>query len=115
MIEILDKYGNTLTDSGKVIILDKNGNIKKPAVSTGTVTSILTAYPIVGGPITTTGTISITQATTSTDGYLSSTDWNIFNGKQNSLGYTPENVANKSDSYTSVSYTHLTLPTNREV
>jgi hypothetical protein len=29
--------------------------------------------------------ISITQATTSSNGYLSSTDWNTFNGKQNAL------------------------------
>jgi hypothetical protein len=43
-------------------------------------------------PITyssTTGAIGITQATTSTDGYLSSTDWNTFNNKQAALGYTP--------------------------
>lgn len=33
----------------------------------------------------TTGAFSITQATTSTDGYLSSTDWNTFNGKQDTL------------------------------
>lgn len=41
-------------------------------------------------PITTSGTypnftIGITQATTSTNGYLSSTDWNTFNGKQAAL------------------------------
>jgi hypothetical protein len=40
----------------------------------------------VSAPITTTGgltpTIGITQATTSTNGYLSSTDWNTFNNKQ---------------------------------
>lgn len=35
-------------------------------------------------------------ATTSVDGYLTSTDWNTFNGKQNALGFTPEDVANKS-------------------
>lgn len=34
-------------------------------------------------------------ATTSVDGYLTSTDWNTFNGKQNALGFTAENVANK--------------------
>jgi len=32
-----------------------------------------------------TGAIGITQATTSTDGYLSATDWNTFNGKQSAL------------------------------
>ncbi len=31
--------------------------------------------------------LSISQATTSTDGYLSSTDWNTFNGKQDSLSF----------------------------
>jgi hypothetical protein len=36
-----------------------------------------------------TGVFSISQATTSTNGYLSSTDWNTFNNKQNALGYTP--------------------------
>jgi len=45
------------------------------------VTSIATTSPITGGPITSTGTIGITQSTTSTDGYLSSTDWNTFNSK----------------------------------
>jgi hypothetical protein len=36
-----------------------------------------------------TGAFTISQATTSIDGYLSSTDWNTFNGKQNALGFTP--------------------------
>lgn len=36
-----------------------------------------------------------TPADASHDGYLLSTDWVIFNGKQNALGFTPENVANK--------------------
>ncbi len=61
-----------------------NGTIVNPYLltsGTGTVTSIATAAPITGGPITTTGTIGITQSTASTDGYLSSTDWNTFNGK----------------------------------
>jgi len=32
-----------------------------------------------------TGAFSISQASTTTNGYLSSTDWNTFNGKQNTL------------------------------
>ena len=49
-------------------------------VSVGTVTSVTGSAPIAssGG---TTPAISISQATTSTDGYLSSTDWNTFNSK----------------------------------
>ncbi len=61
--------------------------------SVGTVTSIATTGPITGGTITSTGTISITQATTSTDGYLSSTDWNTFNNKQNTFSGTTNYLA----------------------
>jgi hypothetical protein len=51
---------------------------------TGTVTSVTGTAPIAssGGA---TPAISISQATTSTDGYLSSTDWTTFNGKQDAL------------------------------
>ena len=57
----------------------------------GTVTSVSASLPIssTGGA---TPTLSITQANTSTDGYLSSTDWNTFNNKVSSAtlaGYVP--------------------------
>ena len=42
-----------------------------------------------GGDLSANRTLSITQASTSTNGFLSSTDWNTFNNKQNALGYTP--------------------------
>lgn len=50
----------------------------------GAVTSVAATAPIQssGGA---SPTISITQATTSTDGYVSSTDWNTFNNKQAAL------------------------------
>lgn len=51
----------------------------------GTVTSIATTSPILGGTITSSGTISIQQADTSKDGYLSATDWNKFNNKQDAI------------------------------
>ena len=41
-----------------------------------------TAYTFTAPLILTGRTVSITQSTTSTDGYLSSTDWNTFNSKQ---------------------------------
>jgi hypothetical protein len=53
--------------------------------SVGTVTSIGTSGPLTGGTITGSGTIGITQSGASLDGYLSSTDWNTFNNKQNAL------------------------------
>jgi predicted heme/steroid binding protein len=54
----------------------------------GTVTSVATTGPLTGGTITGSGTIGITQATTSTDGYLSSIDWNTFNSKQAALTFS---------------------------
>jgi hypothetical protein len=51
----------------------------------GTVTSVGTSGPLTGGTITGSGTIGITQSGASSDGYLSSTDWNTFNNKQNAL------------------------------
>jgi hypothetical protein len=55
------------------------------SISVGTVTSVTGTAPISssGGN---TPAISISQATTSTDGYLSSTDWNTFNNKQAAFG-----------------------------
>lgn len=56
------------------------------------VTSVTATTPLssTGGA---TPDISISQANTTTNGYLSSTDWTTFNGKQNALGYTPVNLA----------------------
>ena len=73
----------TLTINGTTYDLSANRTW-----SVGTVTSIATTGPITGGTITATGTIGITQATTSTDGYLSSTDWNTFNSKQAALTFS---------------------------
>ena len=64
------------------------GAWENQTVTFGTVTNIATTAPITGGPITTTGTIGITQSGTSTDGYLSSTDWNTFNNKASASGTT---------------------------
>jgi hypothetical protein len=64
-----------------------------PATRTITTTAPLQG----GGDLSADRTFSITQSSASTNGYLSSTDWSTFNNKQNALGYTPEDVANKSD------------------
>ena len=52
-------------------------------------------------------------ASTSQDGYLTSTDWNTFNGKQNPIGYTPEDTANKATSLSGANNT--TFPTTQAV
>ena len=57
----------------------------------GTVTSVATTGPIQGGTITGTGTISITQSGSASDGFLSSTDWNTFNNKQGTISLTTNN------------------------
>jgi hypothetical protein len=55
------------------------------SISVGTVTSVTGTAPVVssGG---TTPAISMPAATTSVSGYLTSTDWNTFNGKSNTNG-----------------------------
>jgi hypothetical protein len=67
--------------SGQVLTSNGAGTPTWTTPTTGTVTSVTGTAPIAssGGA---TPAISISQATTSTNGYLSSTDWNTFNGKQ---------------------------------
>ena len=48
--------------------------------------TIFTSSPLSGGgDLSANRTLSISQANTTTDGYLSSSDWNLFNGKQAAL------------------------------
>ena len=79
----------TLTDdgNGEVTLITGGGG------GGSGVTSVATTAPITGGTITTTGTIGITQSTTSTDGYLSSTDWNTFDGKLTSFNFANDSGA----------------------
>lgn len=59
-------------------------------------TSISTTLPVAYNSGT--GVISMAAASSSVNGYLTSTDWNTFNNKQPALGYTPanENLSNLS-------------------
>jgi len=52
-----------------------------------------------------THTFNLPTASATNTGKLSSADWSTFDGKQNALGFTPEDVANKSDSFTASSST----------
>jgi len=62
-------------------VLTNAGNVKYQVLSSSGVSGVTGTAPIVssGG---TAPNITINQATTSTNGYLSSTDWNTFNNKQ---------------------------------
>jgi hypothetical protein len=88
----------TLTNAGVTAFNTRTGNVTlsgtdvttalgyTPGTGNGTVTSVTGTLPISssGG---TTPNISITLANATTDGYLSSTDWNTFNNKQPSGTY----------------------------
>ena len=73
----------TLTAGSNITITNADGAITIAASGGGGggVTSVATSAPITGGTITGTGTIGITQSSGSADGYLSSANWNTFNGK----------------------------------
>lgn len=45
-------------------------------------------------------TLNVPTASATNRGVLSSTDWTTFNSKQATLGFTPENVSNKTDTAT---------------
>ena len=60
------------------------------------------------------GFLTIQQSSTSLSGYLSSTDWNTFNNKQAALGFTAENVANKS-TITTLGVSDTLYPTQNAV
>jgi hypothetical protein len=66
------------------------------ATNAGTVTSVTATSPVAstGGA---TPVISMPAATTTVSGYLTSADWNTFNGKQAALGFTPYNATNPSN------------------
>jgi len=86
---IVVSNGTLTNDGGGQVTITTGGG----GGGSGTVTSVATTAPITGGTITTTGTIGITQSTTSTDGYLSSTDWNTFDGKLTSFDFANDSGA----------------------
>lgn len=60
----------------------------KMPTQSGTVTSISVVSPLIGGTITNSGKISIAAASANSSGYLSSSDWSSFNGKQDPITLT---------------------------
>jgi hypothetical protein len=80
------KFDGSEGTSGQVLTSAGAGNTPTwTTPTTGTVTSVTATAPVAstGG---TTPVISMPAATTSVSGYLTSTDWNTFNGKSNTNG-----------------------------
>ena len=73
-----------LTISGNTATIDTSGG----GGGGGSVTSIEFTSPLTGGTITTSGTVGIPEADGTTDGYLSSTAYNTFDGKQDAITLT---------------------------
>jgi len=91
----------TSTQDGYLSSTDWNTfNSKQNALAFGNLTEstsdVLTLTgnngSVIGGGLT----VQVKQAGASQDGFLSSTDWNTFNSKQNALGYVPVNKAGDS-------------------
>ncbi|WP_044557499.1 tail fiber domain-containing protein [Halobacteriovorax marinus] len=70
----------------KVLTSSADGTASWTSLSgAGSVTSVDVTAPLVKGGTASDVDLSIPAATTTADGYLSSTDWNIFNMKQDAL------------------------------
>src|ERR1017187_853107 len=96
-------FGSISSSSTDLVVTNGANSTVGPNVSLSLTSGNLTAAGTDGisitngtGAVLGTGT-SISQhvADSTHNGYLASADWSTFNGKQNALGFTPENVANK--------------------
>jgi len=108
------------SNAGKVLSTDGAGVLSWIAAGgSGTVTSVTGSGPIVssGG---TTPVISMAVANTSTNGYLSSTDWNTFNNKGSgtvtsvaalTIGTTGTNITSTVATSTTTPVITLNIPT----
>jgi len=84
--------GDVTISEGTNITFNTVGNdieISAAGGGGGTVTSVTTNAPLSVASGTSTPDLSITQATTSVDGFLTSTDWNTFNNKLSSVSGDP--------------------------
>ena len=85
----------TSTLAGVLSAADKTKLDSLISGTNGTVTAVTASAPLSasGGTVP---NVSMSAANGTTNGYLSSADWTLFNDKQAALGFTPENLANKN-------------------
>jgi hypothetical protein len=70
--------------------------------------SVNTTSPLAGGgSLGSDLTLTIQVASSSANGYLSSTDWNTFNNKQPALGFTPYNATNPDGFISGITYSNV--------
>lgn len=90
-----------IVNDAKLTIYQSDGVTPFVEFTANASSAVTATLPASGGSYTATAPISIdanndisiSQATTSTDGYLSSTDWNTFNNKSDGLQYFKETVS----------------------
>lgn len=75
---------STAPTTGKFLKFDGTNWVAGDSNS-GTVTSVSVSAPLSVSNASTTPALSISQSSSSTPGYLSATDWNTFNSKQDAL------------------------------
>jgi hypothetical protein len=109
---------NTLSNIGNSSLTNSSITINGTSVSLGSSTSVGTVTEVTGtSPISSSGgatpAISISQATTSVNGFLSSTDWNTFNNKYSTGGALGTPSSGTLTNCTGYTYANLsgTVPT----
>ena len=76
--------GAAPSSSNYVLSSDTNGNLSWVSAGAGTITSVSGTAPVAASTTLGAVTVSMAQATSTASGYLTSTDWNTFNGKLSS-------------------------------
>ena len=96
--------------AGQILQTDGSGNLSWGSVSSagGSVNSVTASSPLSssGGA---NPNISLSQASASSSGYLSSSDYSLFSSKQAALGFTPLNTANNLSDLVSASTARTNL------
>jgi len=100
------------SQSGKVLSTNGTDTSWIAVGGSGTVTSVTGTAPVSVATGTTTPVISMAAANTTTNGYLTSTDWNTFNGKQNAFGSQTANYVYAAPDGTSGTPTFRALVAN---
>ncbi len=94
--------------ASQILQTDGTGNLSWVNAAGGSVTATTASAPLAssGGA---TPNISISPASTSVSGFLSSTDWTAFSGKQSALGFAPLNPASNLSDVASAATTRTNL------